>query len=38
MLPLIGGIEEPRVNAMVELVPPHAVTAAIDAIRSRRAA
>jgi 4-hydroxy-tetrahydrodipicolinate synthase len=32
MLPLIDGIEEPRVNAMVELVLPYAVTAAVKAL------
>jgi 4-hydroxy-tetrahydrodipicolinate synthase len=32
MLPLIDGIEESRVNAMVELVLPYAVTAAVKAL------
>jgi 4-hydroxy-tetrahydrodipicolinate synthase len=32
MLPLIDGIEEPGVNAMVELVLPYAVTAAVKAL------
>jgi 4-hydroxy-tetrahydrodipicolinate synthase len=31
-LPLIDGIDEPRVNAMVELVLPYAVTAAVKAL------
>ena len=32
MQPLLDGIEEPRVNAMVELVLTHAVTAAVKAL------
>lgn len=32
MQPLIDGIEEPRVNAMVEQVLPYAVTAAVKAL------
>jgi 4-hydroxy-tetrahydrodipicolinate synthase len=32
MLPLLGGSEEPRVNAMVEQLLPYAVTAAIKAL------
>lgn len=36
MLPLIDGIEEPRVNAMVEAVLPFAVTAAVKALVGHR--
>ena len=36
MLPLIEGIEEPRVNAMVEQVLPYAVTAAVKALVGHR--
>ncbi len=36
MLPLIDGIEEPRVNAMVEQVLPYAVTAAVKALVGHR--
>jgi len=36
MLSLIEGIEEPRVNAMVEAVLPHAVTAAVKALVGHR--
>ena len=36
MLPLIEGIEEPRVNAMVEMVLPYAVTAAVKALVGHR--
>lgn len=32
MLPLLDGIEEPRINAMVERVLPYAVTAAVKAL------
>lgn len=32
MQPLLDGIEEPRVNAMVEQVLPYAVTAAVKAL------
>ena len=36
MLPLIDGVEEPRVNAMVEAVLPFAVTAAVKALVGHR--
>jgi 4-hydroxy-tetrahydrodipicolinate synthase len=36
MRPLIDGVEEPRVNAMVEQVLPYAVTAAIKALVGHR--
>jgi len=36
MLPLIDGIEEPRVNAMVEQVLPYAVTSAVKALVGHR--
>ena len=36
MKPLIDGIEEPRINAMVEVVLPHAVTAAVKALVGHR--
>lgn len=36
MLPLIDGIEEPRINAMVEVVLPYAVTAAVKALVGHR--
>lgn len=36
MLPLIDGIEEPRVNAMVDEVLPYAVTAAVKALVGHR--
>lgn len=36
MLPLIEGIEEPRVNAMVEQLLPYAVTAAVKALVGHR--
>jgi 4-hydroxy-tetrahydrodipicolinate synthase len=36
MLSLIEGIEEPRVNAMVEVVLPYAVTAAVKALVGHR--
>ena len=36
MKPLIDGIEEPRVNAMVEAVLPFAVTAAVKALVGHR--
>ena len=36
MLPLIEGVEEPRVNAMVEVVLPYAVTAAVKALVGHR--
>lgn len=36
MKPLIDGIEEPRINAMVEIVLPYAVTAAVKALVGHR--
>jgi len=36
MKPLIDGIEEPRINAMVEVVLPYAVTAAVKALVGHR--
>ena len=36
MQPPVDGIEEPRVNAMVELVLPYAVTAAVKALVGHR--
>lgn len=36
MRPLLDGIEEPRVNAMVEAVLPYAVTAAVKALVGHR--
>jgi 4-hydroxy-tetrahydrodipicolinate synthase len=36
MKPLIDGVEEPRINAMVEVVLPYAVTAAVKALVGHR--